>query len=301
MQFHALARALIENGGKVGGPHQLCVRDTAPGGELKQELIGIERVDAARSPRRLLVEERLEARLVLDQSLAHARQHCVAPGELIEPIEARSLALHRRDQVIRRKPLVGREIEDEADETVEVEIVRRHAGDDVRRRRPAVSRQVADVARAAIEPDDVNALHLAARDADRQVALLPVRILFVQEPESRIVIAAFELRRIEARQRLPQPVGEPAVRLGADRAVHEMGCVIGIGRGRLAAEPEKRDAGEDKRRQSEQQQQDGEDPDKVQQPHARPQGDLDGGEWRVDVGHRDITSLVGVTISPCTR
>ena len=46
MQFHTLARALIENGGKVGGPHQLCVRDTAPGGELEQELIRIERVDA---------------------------------------------------------------------------------------------------------------------------------------------------------------------------------------------------------------------------------------------------------------
>ncbi len=237
---------------------------------------------------------------MLDQSFAHARQHGVAPGELIEPIELRPLALHRRDQVIRRKPLVGREIEDEADETVEVEIVRRHAGDDVRRR---VGRLApgADVARAAIEPDDVNALHLTARDADRQVALLPVRILFVQEPESRIVIAAFELRGKEAGQRLPQPIGEPAVRLGADRAIHEMGCVIAIGRGGLAAEPEKRDAGEDKRRQSEQQQQDGDDPDEVQQPHARPQGDLDGGEWRVDVGHREITTSLGVTSPPCTR
>ena len=100
MQFHTLAGALIEDGGKVGGPHQLCVRDTAPGGELKQELIRIERVDAARPPGRLLVQERLEARLVLDQSLAHARQHGVAPGELVEPVELGSLALHRRDQIV---------------------------------------------------------------------------------------------------------------------------------------------------------------------------------------------------------
>ena len=183
---------------------------------------------------------------------------------------------------------------------MEVEIVRRHSRDDVR---GAVRRLAPgpNVAGAAIEPDDVNALHLAARDADRQVALLAVRILFVQEPESRIVIAAFELRRIEARQRLPQPIGEPAVRLGADRAIHEMGCVIAIGRGRLAAEPEKRDRAEDNRRQAEQHQQDGEDPGEVEEPHAPSESDLDGGERRVDPVHRDITASLGVTSPPCTR
>ena len=137
MQFHALARALIEDCRKVGGSDQLRVGNAAARRQLQQELIGIERVDAARSPRRLALEQRQETRAVLDEALAHGRQHVVAPRELVEPVEARALPLHRRDQVIRRKALVGRQIEHEANEAVEVEIVRGHAGDDVRGKRPA--------------------------------------------------------------------------------------------------------------------------------------------------------------------
>ena len=300
MQSHAFARALIEDGGKVGRTHQLRVGDAAAGWKFEQELIGIERVDAARSPGRLLLEQRQESRSVLDKSLAHGGQHLVTPCEFIEPIEMRALALHRGDQVVGRKPLVGPEIEDEANETVEVEIVGRHAGDNMRRRVRGLA-PGPDMAGAAIEPDDVNALHLATRDADRQVALLPVRILLVQESKSGIVVAACELGWIEARQRLPQPVGQAAVRFGADRAVHEMLCVVAIGRSRLAAELDERDGSDDNPHQPDKRKQDANDRGEVEQPHAPTQSDLDCGEGGVDVTHRDITALVGVTSPPWTR
>ena len=300
MQFHALARALIEDRGKVGGSDQLRVGNAAARRQLQQELIGIERVDAAGSPRRLALEQRQEARAVLDEALAHGRQHVVAPGELVEPVEARALPLHRRDQVIRRKPLVGRQIEHEANEAVEVEIVRGHAGDDVR----GSVRRLApgpDVAGSAIEPDDVDPAHLAARNADRQVERPAVGVLLILEAEGGIVAAAFELGGKEARQRLPHPIGQAAVGFGADRAIHEMGGVVAVSRGRFAAKPEQRDAAEENRGQSDQHQQGADNPDEREQPHARPERDLDGGEGRVDIAHRDITTSVGVTSPPWTR
>ena len=187
MQFHSLARALIEDRGEVGGSDQLRVGDLRAERQFEQQLIGIERVDASGAPRGLLLDERQEARTVVDEALPHPRQHRVAPGEPVDPIEARALAFHRRDQRIGRHPLVGREIKDEADEAVEVEIVRRHAGDEVRR---AVGRFAPGphMACAAIEPDDVDPAHLAARNADRQVERLSVGVLFdieTRKPNSR--------------------------------------------------------------------------------------------------------------------
>ena len=85
MELHGFPRTLIEDRWKVGGADQFLIGDAAPGRELEQQLIGVERVDAAGSPRRLALKQRQQARSVFDKSFADARKDGVAPSDQVEP------------------------------------------------------------------------------------------------------------------------------------------------------------------------------------------------------------------------
>src|SRR5215471_1595223 len=121
-------------------------------------------------------------------------------------------------------------IENEADEPVKVEVVRRHAWDHDARGvfGGAVSPGVAD---GAVEPDEIDAMEVALRNADGQLLLLPARVRVVEKAKGPVVEAAVELRGKQARQRLPDPEGDAAALVGADGPELEMGDDVGkIGR-----------------------------------------------------------------------
>src|SRR6266516_3506263 len=109
-------------------------------------------------------------------------------------------------------------IRNEPDESVKVEVVRRHARDHDARGAfgGAVSPGMAD---GAVEPDEIDASEVALRNADGQVLLPPMRIRVVEKAKGPVVEAAIELRGKQSRQRLPDPEGDAAALVGADRPV----------------------------------------------------------------------------------
>src|SRR5262249_56496899 len=88
----------------------------------------------------------------------------------------------------------------------------------------AVSPGVAD---GAVEPDEIDASEIALRNADGQGLLPPLSIRVVEKTKGPIVETAVELRGKQSRQRLPDPEGDAAALVGADRPVLEMGDDVG--------------------------------------------------------------------------
>ncbi len=226
VQLHAFARLLIEDRGKIAGTVALVGSDGAEQHVHLHELVGIEGVDPARSPRLLFGEEWLKARASLDEAFAHPRDDNESPNLPVDDTEVRAGRLHCRDQPIRLQALVDAGIENEADESVKIEVVRRHARDHDARRAfgGAVSPGVAD---GAIEPDEIDASKVALRNADGQGLLPAVCIRVVEKAKGPVVEAAVELRGKQSRQRLPDPEGDAAALVGTDRPVLEMGDDVG--------------------------------------------------------------------------
>ena len=196
----------------------------APSGCLHlHELVGVEGVDAAGPPRGLLGEKRLEPRAPLDEPFAHPRDDVVPPDLPLDRDRAvRPPACIAGISVSGLQPLVGAGVEHEPDEAVEVEVVRRHARDDVTRSPPSDVAVGAGVADRTVEPDQIDALVVALRDADRQILLPALVVGSIEEAEGAIVEAAVERLGEEPGQRLPHPIGNAAAFVGADRAVLEM-------------------------------------------------------------------------------
>ena len=168
VQLHALARLLVEDGGKVAGAIALAGRDRAERHLHLDELVRVEGVDAAGPPRRLFRQERLEPRAPLDEPFAHPRYDVVPPHLPLDEPKLGARRLHGRDQRVGGEALVGTGLEHEADEAIEVQIVRRHAGDSDAR--AVLGRPVgAGVADGAIEPDQIDTLVIALGNADRQI------------------------------------------------------------------------------------------------------------------------------------
>src|SRR5262249_60768814 len=94
------------------------------------------------------------------------------------------------------------------------------------------------------EPDEIYAMDVTLRNADGQLLLLPVRIGVVEKTKGPVVEAAIELRGKQARQRLPDPEGDAAALVGADRPMLEMGDDVGKGLRAIDREAHGRDEAE---------------------------------------------------------
>ena len=302
--MHALARPLIEDRGKI--------RRADPLGRLQRgerhvrldQLVGIERVDAARAPGWLRGEQREEPRAPHHEAFAQGRDDVPAIDRLLPPAELRPGRVHRRDQAVGREALVGTGVEQETDEAIEIEVVGRHAGNDAARSALRVGRirrrHGAGVAGGAVEPNDVDAAIDAPRDADRQVARPAVAVVLVEEAERRIILAAREGLGEEARQHLPDAEWDAAVRLGADRAVFELLDDVGVVRRAVLRELREQHDPDDGGRQPEQDDQRDHDVDRNHQPPAPMQRVLDRGDG-LFAGHSGISSGVGTRRTGCAR
>jgi hypothetical protein len=92
------------------------------------------------------------------------------------------------------------------------------------------------VADRAVEPDEIDAAEIAFRNTDRQVLLPALVVGPVEKAEGAIIEMTVELRGKQSRQRLPDPEGDAATLVGADRPMLEMNGDVGKDLGAIACQ-----------------------------------------------------------------